>query len=626
MSDIINKRLNSEVSSPADIAAKRQELNRPGRKPLNSEPKNKRTAQNRAAQRAFRERKERKMKELEDLVGTLENEKLALHNESEFLRMQVETLMTELTKFRGKKDIDSLLSSTGTLNGGGSGANKHSVSSLSSVSSYSKDDSLNLSTPNSTASSTSGVSGAIGTTSGATGTTAGSHIDQNFTFEFPWSKNHSTKSGSSLTSSSVGPKNNGTDNSSVKNNNPGLTNDSSSSNPTTASTSPDVLDTSNNETNPSKLPMFNSNIRRSSILNEKEELSQQSGDVENQFDEKVSDFCLNLSEVCGSKSCPVPKSLSNASSPFNFVKSEHSVSSPVAERSNSNSNINPQQVAESVAEPAQQANAQAPSQSQSQSHSQSPILNKAENSPAFNETSTSLSPFSTLTAGNDYNYLQDLGNDKLDAYSFLNSTSFDPSLVFDYNDQNWINDVTNNDNDRNGSKLEGLVTEESLYDPLGMFGGNVDDQGHLNENVKYVKYLNPVVRKNDVMKSEEKYNENEGALDSIPEATGDEDKDAEDGKNEKEMVPATDADLMKCSAIWERITSHPKYSELDIDGLCKELKQKAKCSEKGVVVSSTKKKWAAELLAKKDAGISNNDDLLNNFANAKNSSSNWFLS
>ncbi|GME74055.1 unnamed protein product [Ambrosiozyma monospora] len=75
---------------------------KPGRKPLQTEPKNKRTAQNRAAQRAFRERKERKMKELEMQVEMLENEKLQINNETELLRVQVETLMKELNKFKSQ--------------------------------------------------------------------------------------------------------------------------------------------------------------------------------------------------------------------------------------------------------------------------------------------------------------------------------------------------------------------------------------------------------------------------------------------------------------------------------------------------------------------------------------------
>lgn len=76
---------------------------RPGRRIDPNEPENKRKAQNRAAQRAFRERKERHLKELEERVEELENEAQATHTENEFLRKQVDRLRTELRKFRNGK-------------------------------------------------------------------------------------------------------------------------------------------------------------------------------------------------------------------------------------------------------------------------------------------------------------------------------------------------------------------------------------------------------------------------------------------------------------------------------------------------------------------------------------------
>ena len=55
-------------------------------------------------------------------------------------------------------------------------------------------------------------------------------------------------------------------------------------------------------------------------------------------------------------------------------------------------------------------------------------------------------------------------------------------------------------------------------------------------------------------------------------------------EDKDEVVPAPPQTL-KCSEIWDRITSH-QNTELDIDGLCNELKSKAKCSEKGVVINT----------------------------------------
>ncbi|CEP24194.1 CAP1 [Cyberlindnera jadinii] len=55
-------------------------------------------------------------------------------------------------------------------------------------------------------------------------------------------------------------------------------------------------------------------------------------------------------------------------------------------------------------------------------------------------------------------------------------------------------------------------------------------------------------------------------------------------EQDPDVVPSNEHRLMKCTEIWDRITSHPKYADIDIDGLCSELRSKAKCSDKGVVI------------------------------------------
>jgi AP-1-like transcription factor len=55
--------------------------------------------------------------------------------------------------------------------------------------------------------------------------------------------------------------------------------------------------------------------------------------------------------------------------------------------------------------------------------------------------------------------------------------------------------------------------------------------------------------------------------------------------NDDETVPANDPKLMTCSAVWDRICSHPKFGDIDIDGLCYELRSKAKCSDGGVLLT-----------------------------------------
>ncbi|KIV83592.1 hypothetical protein, variant [Exophiala sideris] len=73
---------------------------KPGRKPLTSEPTSKRKAQNRAAQRAFRERKEQHLKDLEVKVDDLEKASESANHENGLLRAQVERLQVELKEYR----------------------------------------------------------------------------------------------------------------------------------------------------------------------------------------------------------------------------------------------------------------------------------------------------------------------------------------------------------------------------------------------------------------------------------------------------------------------------------------------------------------------------------------------
>lgn len=73
---------------------------KPGRKPLTSEPTSKRKAQNRAAQRAFRERKEKHLKDLETKVEELQKASDAANQENGLLRAQIERLRVELREYR----------------------------------------------------------------------------------------------------------------------------------------------------------------------------------------------------------------------------------------------------------------------------------------------------------------------------------------------------------------------------------------------------------------------------------------------------------------------------------------------------------------------------------------------
>ncbi|KAI1090455.1 PAP1-domain-containing protein [Rostrohypoxylon terebratum] len=78
---------------------------KPGRKPLMNEPSSKRKAQNRAAQRAFRERKEKHLKDLETKVEELEKVSTATNNENSQLRAQIDKLTMELNEYKKKLSL-----------------------------------------------------------------------------------------------------------------------------------------------------------------------------------------------------------------------------------------------------------------------------------------------------------------------------------------------------------------------------------------------------------------------------------------------------------------------------------------------------------------------------------------
>ncbi|KAK3384513.1 transcription factor PAP1-domain-containing protein [Lasiosphaeria ovina] len=78
---------------------------KPGRKPLTTEPSSKRKAQNRAAQRAFRERKEKHLKDLETKVQELEKVSEATNHENDLLRAKVDKMTVELNEYKKRVSV-----------------------------------------------------------------------------------------------------------------------------------------------------------------------------------------------------------------------------------------------------------------------------------------------------------------------------------------------------------------------------------------------------------------------------------------------------------------------------------------------------------------------------------------
>ncbi|ODV70927.1 DNA-binding transcription factor YAP1 [Cyberlindnera jadinii NRRL Y-1542] len=385
--------------------------NKPGRKPLDTEPKNKRTAQNRAAQRAFRERKERKMKELEEKITTLEDEKRFATTESEFLRLQVQMLTQELAKHRGTTDLSDL--------------------KLPLFTSPTETNS----TPNSEVST---VLTSVGSDNELKRT------QQEFSFEFPWSRKSSTTNSKRSPNASNASSNNV----------PTLASDAS-----TCSSQSSPFDLYNSEEQ-NELPLFNKVVKDSTKMpTEKFNFSEH-------FDEGVN-FCSDLGKACGTRECPIPEVKSNTNTPL-----------PVE-----------------------------------------------------------------LDHNDPLNSLEDPALD-------FNFGTFDPTVAF-ANESNYADLF---DSHGESDPLAGLVTEESAYDPFSMFKDTHARVVERREEAEHVEVEEP---------QQEQEQEQE---------------------QDPDVVPSNEHRLMKCTEIWDRITSHPKYADIDIDGLCSELRSKAKCSDKGVVI------------------------------------------
>ncbi|ODV84413.1 hypothetical protein CANARDRAFT_8765 [[Candida] arabinofermentans NRRL YB-2248] len=461
---------------------------KPGRKPIQSEPKNKRTAQNRAAQRAFRERKEKKMQELEVKVQLLENEKLQITNETELLRIQVDTLMNELSKFKGPEafkmvnkvqDLGELKQLEFTQNAPSSS----SPSGESDKSSSSSSTPINMNSANTPTSSCSSTTNKVG----------------NNTYEYQFPSGVNNEPGTLMAQIQQEPS---------------LWKDQSSSDFSSGISTgetPDSLYT----------PI--------SAGGSKDELNQ--SNFKGDFKEDVSNFCADLSTVCGTKSCPYPKSQKpNRGGPPSTTTGGMS-------NSFATSSLNSPSVAK-----------------------YSPFQTLADNVSVAESTAGDRAADAATSQVNDLQFLFDIPSyDNSLVFGASNPNTFTvPNFMNEeFGDLDAANALTGEDSD----PLRNLITEESKDDPLSEFFNRQPLLTSDNLNI-----LNQP--ENSIAYKAENFNQT-----------------ADD--NEDEQVPDTNSNLMKCSQIWERITTHPRFGELDIDGLCHELKSKAKCSESGVVVDGS---------------------------------------
>ncbi|KAJ2766607.1 DNA-binding transcription factor yap1, partial [Coemansia nantahalensis] len=88
---------------PGDESQSDKKSKKPGRKTITDDAPTKRTAQNRAAQRAFRERKQQHLQSLEDKVKELTEQRERTERENQQLRQRIDALSSENSSLKGAK-------------------------------------------------------------------------------------------------------------------------------------------------------------------------------------------------------------------------------------------------------------------------------------------------------------------------------------------------------------------------------------------------------------------------------------------------------------------------------------------------------------------------------------------
>ncbi|CEP65012.1 DNA-binding transcription factor YAP1 LALA0_S17e00166g [Lachancea lanzarotensis] len=548
------KRVLDSPVPPEDPAKRRG--SKPGRKPLDTEAKNKRTAQNRAAQRAFRERKEQKMKELEDKVLQLEHVQQQSEMESDFLRGQLQQLVSELQQYRPQQPSDShvlqYLAKSEQLQKRHEHLRGRSDSgSISRSRSRSRSDGRN--TCNTTPTDASENSSPM---NDAAKINESMQRKMSFTFEYPklgMVSNTSPADSASTTASSGLPPNKSL---------PFL-----APTPSTSSGSLDLFSYNNTSDNQS-LPKFTPSTNSNALSND--------FDFNSHFDEQVSDFCSQLNEACGTRECPMPKknSPSSQSSPIIQRLQQSrvpSVSSPSASSARSPKNTQ-----------------QLPQAAQRQQVTQQPeqlTLTNSWDSPQFGQSAfgtESDDPVNKwMFGGAEFSKMNNVVRESTytaDSLPFIDTSLAFPSdqqdRLFNHNSDDVLTQFFEED-----PTVNQLTTEESDYDPfrpnLGLMSENA------NSNSNFAGSSHSV--------SESSVSTTITVPDQAPVektlASSSASPDEQTGVVE-DVVPARDGAMLKCSEIWDRVTAHPKYSDLDIDSLCFELRTKAKCSERGVVINA----------------------------------------
>ncbi|KFY24946.1 hypothetical protein V493_04929 [Pseudogymnoascus sp. VKM F-4281 (FW-2241)] len=488
---------------------------KPGRKPLTSEPTSKRKAQNRAAQRAFRERKEKHLKDLETKVQDLEKASEAANHENLILRSKVDKMTAELKEYKqaavGRQTGNPLMPMLSTYQKAGQAP--HNPNDVNFSFEFPKFGQLPgppvLTKPDSRASKSTASPGeapsrSTSFTSNLSPLDSGSHKSLSFgssnqnlangnqsnysglyngtqlegltgsNFDYMLHHNKGTNSGSgSSADSGSGPTSTGHN---TSHSSPASSN-SHHGTSSSCGTSPEPYTQS-----PPAAKSDNTTAAAATTLST---IGEESHPADPTIDSQTS-FCSKLSQVCGSASQPIPRTMT---------------------------------------------------------------------SPPLGALSTAAPTPAASTSSYDIN--------SLDWLAAQNGNQFDPQLFGDYREPH-------------DNILTGLYDDSFFSEAFAMPGEFAGGSFALDATTTTQQAQTGQVAQHQPQQQQQQG----GKKDLIGEI------DAQLG--EEEVVPA-ESEMLTCTNMWEQIQACPavQNGEIDMDSLCSQLQQKAKCSGDGPVIQET---------------------------------------
>lgn len=564
---------------------------------LDPETRMKRIAQNRAAQKAFRERKERKMRELEKKVVDLESLTKLNEVETSFLRDQLSVLVKELKKYRPETKQDSkVLRYLEKYNSMQKQAKELTTQQQLQLQLQQQQQQRHPSTALATGNRISKESSVL----------PGATIIRQDLESFSEKNRHNFNNATGqLTPPHKAKKD------SVSSSSDPSSNDSIKQEMGTVGTATSADDEDDWLDNVMKGHEQMANGKPSAGV-----------DFNNYFDEQVSEFCGKLNQACGTKACPIPQSKSKANTPLpsrSVASGSSQGATPAIFQGNASNNGDNNMNANLSTDPAFLSNTWgddlSPASNQNMPTS---VFNGNSNDSAnadgssgfgqlgfgdnflgndilFSPNSPTYSP-SVLGSGRTQEVYRSAAVQKTVIEEQKNKTTELPfinsSLAFPNNqDNSFFRDTDtfgfeDNEGDDNFGSNNNLMND--------IFGDNIspaeNNELTLNGLVNEDLATTPQSDKPSVTGSLKP--EGSAGLfrhssfkpcQTVPDLSVDSDAEEE---NDESVVPSGDNGLLRCSEIWDRITAHPKYSDIDIDGLCSELMAKAKCSERGVVINA----------------------------------------